>query len=150
MRTALDNTFAIYINGRRRAGTSMTNAGAPDAPDPYKTYTRPPAPLAGADDLPDLIRKTGEVEQGETLDARSGAIRKTVRQVAGVARLVDPAGVTETDSWLRLPGVSHFAMKSDERPDGGQAPSGLALLSASIVFCYMTQLSRYKIGRAHV
>src|SRR3546814_8146520 len=34
-------------------------------------------------------------------------------------------------------------MKSDERPDGGQAPSGLALLSASIVFCYMTQLSRY-------
>src|SRR3546814_8644691 len=88
MRTALDNTFAIYINGRRRAVTSLTNSGAPDAPDPYKTYVRPPAPLAGADDLPDLIRKTGEVEQGETLDARSGAIRKTVRQVVGVAGLV--------------------------------------------------------------
>lgn len=147
MRTAFENTFAIYINGRRRVVTTLANSDAPDAPDPYRTYTRPPAPLDGAGDLADLIRKTGEIEGGELPDARDGAIRKTVRQVVGVSKLIDPAGVTETDTWLRLPGVSHFTMKSDERtqayPDADRAPSGLALLSASIVFCYMTQLSRY-------
>jgi uncharacterized OsmC-like protein len=48
-----------------------------------------------------------------------------------------------------MPGMSHFAMKSDERgatagPDSpDQGPSGLSLLSAGIAFCFMTQLSRY-------
>jgi hypothetical protein len=41
-----------------------------------------------------------------------------------------------------MPGASHFRLTSDE---GGRmlAPCGLALLSAGIAFCYMTQLSRY-------
>jgi len=41
-----------------------------------------------------------------------------------------------------MPGTSHFRLVSDE---GGAdvAPCGLALLSAGIAFCYMTQLSRY-------
>ena len=38
--------------------------------------------------------------------------------------------------------MSHFAIKSDESA-ADRAPSGLALLSAGIAFCYMTQLSRY-------
>ena len=48
----------------------------------------------------------------------------------------------ETDTWLGMPGTSHFKLVSDE---GGSAaaPCGLALLSAGIAFCYMTQLSRY-------
>jgi hypothetical protein len=46
------------------------------------------------------------------------------------------------DTWLGMPGTSHFKLITDEAGDGG-APCGLALLSAGIVFCYMTQLSRY-------
>lgn len=142
-RAALRNTFAIYVNGRRRPVTRLPNSAAPDAADPYRTYRVAPAPLAGSDELLDLIRKTGEVRQGELIDASSGAVRRIVRTISGRSRLLDPAGVTETDTWLELPGVSHFALKSDERVDGDRGPSGLALVSAAIVFCYMTQLSRY-------
>ena len=48
----------------------------------------------------------------------------------------------ETDTWLGVPGASHFRLVSDESGDAA-APCGLALLSAGIAFCYMTQLSRY-------
>jgi uncharacterized OsmC-like protein len=148
MRTPLTNRFAIYVNGRRKVVTTLPNSDAPDAPDPYKTYAKPPAPLAGADDLPDLIEKTGEVEQGDIVDVSDGSIRKVRRTVTGESRLLDPAGVTATDTWLEVPGVSHFTLKSDERTAmgggaGDQGPSGLALLSAGIVFCYMTQITRY-------
>ena len=148
MRNALSNTFAIYVNGRRKVVTTLPNSDAPDAPDPYMTYRKPPAPLAGADDIADLIEKTGEVEQGDIVDVSDGSIRKVRRTVTGESRLENPAGVTATDTWLEVPGVSHFTLRSDERTAmgkgaGDQGPSGLALLSAGIVFCYMTQLTRY-------
>jgi hypothetical protein len=41
-----------------------------------------------------------------------------------------------------MPGASHYKLVADEGGDAA-APSGLALLSAGIAFCYMTQLSRY-------
>ena len=47
-----------------------------------------------------------------------------------------------TDTWLGMPGTSHFRLISEESRNDS-APSGLALLSAGIAFCYMTQLSRY-------
>ena len=43
---------------------------------------------------------------------------------------------------LNRSGSSHFAYISDETA-ADRAPSGLALLSAAVAFCYMTQLSRY-------
>ncbi len=145
MRVPLENTFAIYVNGRRRAVTTMKSSDASDAPDPFRTYSKPPQPLAGANDLPDLIRKTGQQKEGTVAAAPPGAQAggRIVREVSGVSRLLDPAGVTETDTWLELPGMSHFVLKSDERAGGDQAPSGLALLSAGVAFCFMTQLSRY-------
>ncbi len=147
MRSAVTNTFAIYVNGRRREVGSLENSTAPAAADPFLTYRQPPSLLAGATDLADLIRKTGKVQTGKLVDASDGSIRRTVRTVTGASRLLDHAGITETDTWLEIPGLSHFAFKSDERPsaktrdEGG--PSGLALIAAGIVFCYMTQLSRY-------
>ncbi|MDH5535417.1 MAG: OsmC family protein, partial [Betaproteobacteria bacterium] len=145
MRLPLENTFALYVNGRRRTVTTMKNSDAPDAADPFRTYSKPPQPIAGTDDLPDLIRKTGQQMAGTAAIAPAGAQAggRIVREVSGVSRLLDPAGVTETDTWLEMPGMSHFALKTDERATGDQAPSGLALLSAGIAFCYMTQLSRY-------
>ena len=147
MRSAVTNTFAIYVNGRRREVGSLENSTAPAAADPFLTYRQPPSPLDGATDLADLIRKTGKVQTGEVVDVSDGSIRRTVRTVTGTSRLLDRTGVTETDTWLEIPGLSHFAFKSDERPsaetrdEGG--PSGLALIAAGIVFCYMTQLTRY-------
>lgn len=149
MRSAVTNTFAIYVNGNRREVTSLKNSTGPTATDPYLTYSEPPAPLAGANDLPELIRKTGMVQTGDIVDASDGSIRRVVRTVAGASHLLDPAGLTDTDTWLEVPGLSHFAFKTDDRvftePSEEVGPSGLALISAGIVFCYMTQLSRYII-----
>jgi hypothetical protein len=46
------------------------------------------------------------------------------------------------ETWLGMPGCSHYRLVSDEG-ETDAAPCGLALLSAGIAFCYMTQLSRY-------
>jgi len=146
MRTSFDNTFAIYVNGRRRVVTSLTNSDAPAAPDPYKTHSAPPAPLDGSDELKDIVWKTGVVQDGEAQPAPNGTdakLTRIIRNVPGHSVLLDPAGVTETDTYLGLDGMSHFKLKSDERMDIDQAPSGLGLLAAGIAFCYMTQIGRY-------
>jgi uncharacterized OsmC-like protein len=148
MRIAVENTFAIYVNGKRRAVMTMKNSPAPDAADPLKTYSAAPSRLAGARDLPDLVRKTGQLAEGTVTEAPAGTTTRIIRTVTGACRLLDPAGVTETDTVLGLPGMSHFAIKSDERGATGanapdQGPAGLSLLSAGIAFCYMTQLARY-------
>lgn len=146
MRTSFDNTFAIYVNGRRRVVTSLTNSDAPDATDPYKTHAAPPAPLEGSGDLNDIIWKTGVVQDGVAQAAPNGTdekLKRIVRAVPGHSVLLDPAGVTETDTYLGLDGMSHFKVKSDERVDMDQAPSGLGHLAAGIAFCYMTQIGRY-------
>lgn len=146
MRTALDNTFAIYVNGRRRVVQTLTNSDAPDAADPYKTHAAPPAPMEGSDELSDIVWKTGVVEEGVAQPAPTGTdekLKKIIRTVPGHSELLDPAGVTETDTYLGMDGMSHFKLKSDERTDIDQAPSGLGLLAAGIAFCYMTQIGRY-------
>ena len=148
MRMPLENTFAIYVNSRRQAVTTLPPSQAPDAADPFRTYQQAPQPLAGADDLPGIITKTGQKRDGTVTLAPAAAApgSRVIRLVGGVSRphAVSGAGsTTETDAALELPGMSHFTFKSDERFDRDQAPSGLALLSAGIAFCYMTQLSRY-------
>ncbi len=143
MRAPVENTFAIYINGKRRAVTTLPDAGGADAPDPLKTYASVPASLADTNAFPALILKTGQKRDGTpTLTApASTPDQRIVREVAGVCH-VTPDGATNIDVALQLPGMSHFAIQSDESA-ADRAPSGLALLSAGIAFCYMTQLSRY-------
>lgn len=148
MQTPVESTFAIYVNGRRRVVTSLPNSDTPDVPDPYKTYSAIPSPLAGSDELADLIWKTGEANEGEIEPAINGTddkIKRIVRTIAGNSVLLDPAGVVETDTVLGLPGMSNFKLKTDERENGDQAPSGLALIAAGIAFCYLTQVERYTI-----
>jgi len=149
MRIPVENTFALYVNGRRREVTTMKRSPAPDATDPLKTYSAAPSPLAGSKDLSDLVRKTGQTREGTVTEAPAGTTTRIVRTIHGTCRLLDPSGVTETDTVLGLPGMSHFAIRSDERGATAGArtpalgPSALSLLSAGIAFCYMTQLSRY-------
>jgi hypothetical protein len=146
LRTPMRNTFAIYVNGRRRTVDSLPASDAPDAADPFRVYPTPPRPLAGAVDFPDLIVK-GRNEPGTRPPSPASPTGRVVRPVIGDSRLVDPAGVVETDTYLGLPGSTHFAIRTDERPGlghgGDQGPSGLACVAAGVAFCYTTQLLRY-------
>jgi uncharacterized OsmC-like protein len=142
LRTPLaGNTFALYVNGRRRQVEGVANSANADAGDPYRVYARAPRPL-DANARRDLIEKTGRVEQGTPDPAPATITNKLVRNVLGEGKSLGGDGMYEVDTWLGMPGTSHFRLVSDK---GGTdaAPCGLALLSAGIAFCYMTQLSRY-------
>lgn len=139
LRRPLRNTFALYVNGRREDTPGMTPSTAENAPDPYMTYHTPPAPR---DTGPlDLIRKSGVVEDGEIKPAPVGTDTRIIRTVSGKSTQIDSATV-ETDTWLEMPGVTHFTLQGGTQPKR-RAPSGLALISAGVAFCYLTQLSRY-------
>lgn len=143
MRTPLINTFALYVNGRRRPVTGLPSSPAPDAADPFITYRAPPAPMQGATAPRDLITKTGETTQGDFVYQAAETKGRVVIDVSGHCRLLDPAGVTETIVRLGFPRTSHFAIRSDERGAQDLAPSGLSLTTSGIAFCYVTQLLRY-------
>jgi len=140
LRQPLSNTFALYINGKREPAPGMAQSSAEDAPDPYMTYKTPPAPLTA--NAPEIIRKTGIVEEGEIKPAPVGTTGRIIRTVSGRSTCVD-RDMVETDTWLEMPGVTHFSLRSGWAETGRTAPSGLALLSAGVAFCYLTQLSRY-------
>jgi hypothetical protein len=82
------------------------------------------------------------VEQGTPEPASPTVTNKLIRNVHGEGKPLGRDGMSEVDTWLGMPGTSHFRLVSDEGA-GDAAPCGLALLSAGIAFCYMTQLSRY-------
>ena len=135
------NTFALTINGRRRPVEGIANSPSPDAGDPYRVYPRAPRPL-DPNARRDLIEKTGRVEQGEPQLLAPTVTNKLIRNIFGDGRPTGRDGLFEVDTFLGIPGASHFKLVSDEG-EAGAAPCGLALLSAGIAFCYMTQLSRY-------
>ena len=139
LRTPLVNTFALYVNGRRRAVSDVAASPATDVVDPFLRYQAPPGAPANADAV---IEKLSMREDGEIAIAASATTTRITRKVTGRARLVDASGMTAIETWLQLPGMSHFAFRSDES-GGDRAPCGLALLAAGLAFCYMTQIARY-------
>lgn len=135
------NTFALYVNGRRCNVAGVPVSSRDSVADPFLVYAQPPRPPAGYA-LPDILGKTGKIEEGEAITALPAASAKVLRRSIGEG-VADLAGGTyETDTWLGLPAMTHYRVASDES-GADRAPSGLALLSAGIAFCYMTQLSRY-------
>ena len=143
MRQPLENTFALYVNGRRRQVTRLPASMSPDAADPYVTYRAVPAPLEGAAAPRDLVYKSGQTTEGEFIYMAAETKGRVVIDVSGTCRLLDPAGLTETIVRLGFPRTSHFAIRSDERAGHDAAPSGLSLTTSGIVYCYITQLLRY-------
>ena len=134
------NTFALYINGRRRLVDGVDNSTAPDAVDPYRVYKDAPRPLDQNHGVA-VIEKSAHAEQGSSELASPTVKNKLIRNIFGEGRSLGD-GLYETDSWLGMPGMTHFKFVSDESAVGA-APLGLAFFSAGISFCYMTQLSRY-------
>jgi hypothetical protein len=134
------NTFALYINGRRRQVEGVANSPSADAGDPYRVYSSAPRPFDHKGRR-DLIEKTGRVEAGTPELASPTVTNRLIRNIIGEGKSLT-GGLYETDTWLGMPGTSHFKLVSDESGEA-TAPSGLALFSAGISFCYMTQLARY-------
>jgi len=137
----LGNTFALYVNGRRRQVDGVVNSPSTEVDDPYRVHARAPRPI-DANPRRDLIEKTGRVEQGTPQPAAATVTNKLIRNVLGEGKSLGHDGLYEVDTWLGMPGASHFRLMSDEG-HSDTAPCGLALLSAGVAFCYMTQLSRY-------
>jgi uncharacterized OsmC-like protein len=137
----LGNTFTLYVNGRRRQLAGVANSASADAADPYRAYARAPRPL-NVNARRDLIEKTGRVEQGTPEPASATVTNKLIRNVHGEGKPLGHEGMYEVDTWLGMPGTSHFKLVGDEGA-ADAAPCGLALLCAGIAFCYMTQLARY-------
>lgn len=135
------STFGLYINGRRCAVQGVNNSPSTNVSDPYRIYTSAPRPLdAKARSV--LISKTGQVEQGTSEPVPATVTNKLIRNIRGKGKNIGHDRMYEVDTWLGMPGTSHFRLVSDEG-SSGEAPCGLSLLSAGIAFCYMTQLSRY-------
>lgn len=141
----LENTFALYLNGRRRNPTLLPASTAAAPTDPFLKYAKAPTPLPDTACLGDLIIKTGERTEGAPATPAAStptAGGRITWAVNGDGRIDAETGLYRCKVALNRPGSSHFVYTSDET-EGDRAPSGLSLLSAAIAFCYMTQLSRY-------
>jgi hypothetical protein len=145
--TPLKDTFALYVNGRRAPVMRVAPATGPDEQDPFKAHRAPPAPLAGADTLPDVIERLPP----DPAEGPAGPLPAEGRVpifVRGSSVLEDPSGVVATTVIPTSPGA-RFRLRCDERPGAQAAPSGLACAAAGIAFCYMTQFTRYIEYRHH-
>ncbi len=138
--TQIDNTFALYVNGRRRDPTTLPASQAGNATDSFVKYKDLPRPLAGAGDASGLVVKTGEKQPGEPITAPVAG--KVIREVKGRGALVDMKGIYRCNAALNLPASSLFEFTADET-GAATAPTGLGLATAGIAFCYITQISRY-------
>ena len=150
VRTALHNTFALYVNGQRRTPLEVPPSANPDAPDPLKTWKGVPQPLANADALDGIVTKIEEPP------ADTGPKRPPMTPDADVRFAIDirgsstcKDGITQSKTWAEAPRGSTFGVKSDERASHGAAPSGLAIAAAGVAFCLMTQLLRYSEYRKY-
>jgi hypothetical protein len=141
LKTPLVNTFAIYLNGTRRKVVNLNDSPAAPVSDPFMVHTKAPQPLAGAGGS-GIIEKRPTLVDGELVLAPSGTTSKIVRDVFGVSEWVAGQNFSTADTWLGVPGTTHFAYRMDV---GGarEFPTGLGMISAGISFCFMTQLSRY-------
>ena len=136
--TQIDNTFALYVNGRRRNPTTLPASNAENAADPFIKYAALPRPLTG--DFSHLVVKTGDKQPGEPIAAPVSG--RVVREVKGRGEMTDPRGIFRTNVALNLPGSTIYAFTADDS-GGASAPTGLGLATAGIAFCYITQISRY-------
>ncbi|RZJ02583.1 MAG: hypothetical protein EOP39_22470 [Rubrivivax sp.] len=140
LRRPLASTFALYANGKRSAVQGVLASDAADAVDPFVSHRRRPAPLQGVatDEL--IQRMRGSEAHAGPLPASGGSANVVV---AAQAVALDPRAPLRARTRLVKPAGSSFEITSDERACGSRAPCGLALLSAGISFCYLTQLLRY-------
>jgi uncharacterized OsmC-like protein len=136
----LHNTFALYANGRKVALRDLAPSSIM-ADDPFKTWSQAPAPLKGADVLDDIVSKTQPVEVKNPTQPSGWEVGRVDIPIHGSCESAN--GIGRSVTWANRLGGSAFAIRSDDRSSGDQAPSALAHAYAGIAFCFMTQLLRY-------
>ncbi|MEY2622178.1 MAG: hypothetical protein RIT26_1998 [Pseudomonadota bacterium] len=138
--TPLQNTFALYANGRRVQLRELRPSQM-DARDPFKVWAQLPTPLAGDQSWPDIVSKAPPVPVKNPTQASGWETGRVDIPIHGQCAIEGGRGRSLT--WANRLGGSAFAIVSDDRADGDQAPSALAHAFAGIAFCFMTQLLRY-------
>ncbi len=141
--TPLHNTFALYANGRRVTLRELASSTA-TVDDPFKTWSQAPTPLANsanAQMLQDIVSKTQPVEVKNPTSPSGWESGRVDIPIHGHSELA--GGLGHSVTWANRLGGSAFAIQSDDRLTGDQAPSALAHAYAGIAFCFMTQLLRY-------
>jgi hypothetical protein len=137
MRTPLHNTFALYVNGRRRPVDGVHASKAPDEEDPFLKHAGVPEPLFNTGEL---IGKQPLDPQAKifSMPTSTGGLKFGSRIEGGCGQVT---GLVH--STVSFPGIpaSRFTFTADM--SGEHAPSGLAYAWAGVAFCYLTQLSRY-------
>ena len=142
LKRQLKSTFSLTINGKRKILSELIDPQVDIPLDPFLRYPQAPAPIEDNQHEMNIIRKLSARESGDVTIAPPGSNSKIIRNIKGHSQFSNANGLTEIESWLALPGMSHFSFTTDE---GGfsKAPSGLGLLSAGIAFCFITQIARY-------
>jgi len=139
---ALKNTFAIYVNGRRRNVIDLNDSPAKDIQDPFLKNQSAPVPIETYH-IKDAIYKLPTQVAGQSIPASASPQGKVLRNIHGQSKWRAGESVIEVDTYLELPGASHFAFKVAVQASERQHPQGFALICAGITFCFMTQLARY-------
>jgi hypothetical protein len=136
MRVPLANTFALYVNGRRRAVHGVHASAAPDEPDPFLRHRGAPEPLSLPE--PPLIGKEPLDPNAKifSMPTSTGGLKFGSRVEGGLTE-----GVVR--STVSFPGIPASRFTFVAHGDGKRAPSALAYAWAGVAFCYLTQLSRY-------
>lgn len=144
LRNKLSNSFALYINGRRKPTIGLTECAGDNAIDPFLSHSKAPTPMDANYNI-DLLTKLNIKEEGEIKIAPKTIDGKMLRNVLGKGSWKKGDHFARTVTWLEMPGTTHFAYKTDVG-GYGEAPTGLSLMSSGIAFCFMTQLARYVEG----
>ena len=111
------------------------------ADDPFKAWSQAPTPLNPADGPNDIVSKAQPVEVKNPTPPSGWDAGRVDIPIHG--RCESAHGIGRSVTWANRLGGSAFAITSDDRPTGDQAPSALAHAFAGIAFCFMTQLLRY-------
>jgi hypothetical protein len=138
MRTPRSNTFALYVNGRRRTLSGIPASNALDIADPFLAHAAAPQPARRP--APAVIGKQPLEPDAKifSMPTSTGGLKFSSR-IEGefdLATGLDHAAVI-------FPGIpaSTFSFVADAT--GERAPTGLAYAWAGVAFCYLTQVSRY-------
>lgn len=135
MRVPLQNTFALYVNGRRRPVREVHESRAADEQDPFLRHAAAPEPLFQP---AEIIGKQPLDPHAKifSMPTSTGGLRFGSR----VEGAMDGGVVRSTVSF---PGIAASRFTFASQAKGEAAPSGLAYAWAGVAFCYLTQLSRY-------
>lgn len=147
MRDAMENIFALSLNGEHLKVTSLEASEQPLRAEPESVFEKS-IPADGHYES-NILEKLTETEAVFGVEGGAGSSlqseQKRSLHIRSEAKLRDD-GLKESKIQLFKPIGSTFKFLSDlDKDQGGEAraPNGMSYLAAGVGFCYMTQIGRY-------